>query len=401
MTTKILCAVAFATIAYASACAAQPDSVLTLAEAQERALAGHPALAATRAQLDAARARREDAGRLRNPVLTAEVENFGATSARGEATLRLGQTLELGGDRGARADLASAQVALIEADGGGERRAVLAQTAARFLDAWAAQERLLALREAERLATEAVRAADARHRAGAALVTERVRAEGQKAMRTLERAKAEAELALARRLLAAQWGDSVASFGRLDPGAEPAAPAADALARHPQRARAAAELAVQEARLREAHAARVPDLDLEFGVRRLSETQSTGFLAGVALPLPLWNAQGSGVAAAEAEIAAVRARAGSAERSLLAEFESARAQVEAAAAAREELVRIQAISQDALRQVGVAYRAGRLGYTDLVDAQRALREADLAITEATVELWRARIALQRLAGEER
>jgi cobalt-zinc-cadmium efflux system outer membrane protein len=323
------------------------DSVLTLAEANARALAGHPALAAVRAQLDAARARRADAGRLKNPVLTAEIENFGATSPRREATLRLGQTLELGGDRGARAGLAAAQLALVEADGGAERRRRLRPDGRALPRCWAAQERLLALRDAERLAAEAVRAADARHRAGAALVTERVRAEGQQALRTLERAKGEAQLALARMLLAAQWGDSVASFGRLDPGevstSVAAGGAGPASAARPCRRRTRAPggpiaRGACDARSRPRARIRHPPAERN-GLDRLPRRRG-------AAP-PLWNAQGSGVAAAEAEIAAARARAGSAERALRAEFESALAHLQASSAAREELTRVRTISADA------------------------------------------------------
>jgi len=386
-----LCAAAFAL--------ATTDPVLTLEDAKARALARHPALAAAVARVDAAQARRKDAGRLANPVLTAEVENFGATSERLESTLRLGQTFELGGDRAGRAGVADAQLALVEAERVLEARAVLAETADRFLDAWALEQRLAAFKDAETLAAEGVKAADARHRAGAALATERLRAEAQRALRTLERARAEQDLAIARRRLAAQWGDSAATFGTLSPGEEPDTTVTATF--DAARARAQAEVALEDARVREARAARVPDLSLEFGVRRLAETSSTGFLAGVALPLPLWNGQGAAVEAAEADRAAASARSRTSALSFASERDAALARMATARGTRAALRDMRPAADEALRQVRAAYRAGRLGYPDLVEAQRSVREADLAEVEATIELWRARVALDRLTGEDR
>ncbi len=387
--------------------AVDPDPVLTLAEARARTLASHPALASARSLVDAARARRLDAGRRPNPVLSAEVENLGHSGEanRLETTIQVGQTFELGGDRGARSLVAEASLRLAEADLSADQRAVLALTGERFLDAWGFQQRLGALRAAESLAAEAIQAAQERHRAGAAPVTERVRAEAQHALRRVERQRAETELDLARRLLAAQWGDREPSFTTLalvdstDDGSAPGQWLA-AIESHPDRLRAAAEVTLREARLREARANRVPDVDLQFGVRHLAETGSSGLVAGVAFPLPLWNPQRGGVAAAEAEISAARSRERVSLLILRSELESATGRVSLARSTHEAVrTRIQPLAAEALRQVRAGYRAGRLSYTDLIEAQRAVREADLALTEANIDLWRARIALDRLIGD--
>ena len=382
------------------------DSVLTLAEARARTLQRHPALASARALVDAARERRSDAGRRPNPVLSGEVENFGnsAEENRLETTVQLGQTFELGGDRKARSLVADASLQVAEADLTAEERTVLATTAERFLDAWSLQERLGALRAAERLSAEAIEAAQERHRAGAAPVTERVRAESQLALRRVEREKAENELVLARHLLAAQWGDAAPSFTKLSPGEPPTGSIAEsewtaAVESSPQRLRAAAEVTLQEARIREARAARVPDLDLQFGVRHLGETGSSGFVAGVALPLPLWGTPRGGVGAAEAEAAAARLREQGTRTVLRSELEAAASRLAIASSAEEAYrTRIRPSAEEALRQVRVAYRAGRLSYTDFLEAQRVVREAELAQIDANSDLWRARVALDRLVG---
>jgi cobalt-zinc-cadmium efflux system outer membrane protein len=135
-------------------------------------------------------------------------------------------------------------------------------------------------------------------------------------------------------------------------------------------------------------------------VRRLDETRTTGFVAGLALPLPLWNPQGGAVAAAQAEIVAARAREHAARLQLRNEVEGALGRIVIARATHDAVrTRIQPAAIEALAQVRSGYRAGRLSYTDLLDAQRAVRESDLALIEANVDLWRARIALDRLIGE--
>lgn len=382
------------------------DSVLTLADARALTLERHPALASTRALIEAARQRRSDAGRRPNPVLSGEVENFGSSSDenRLETTVQLGQTFELGGDRKARSLVAETSLQLAEADLSAEERVVLATTADRFLDAWGLQERLSALRAAERLSAEAIEAAQERHRAGAAPVTERVRAEAQLALRRVEREKAENELVLARRLLAAQWGEAVPPFTRLSPGEPPTGSIAEtewtaAVDSNPQRLRAAAEVSLHEARIREARAARVPDLDLQFGVRHQAETGSSAFVAGIAVPLPLWGTPRGGVGAAEAEAAAARLREQGTRIVLRSELEAAANRVAIASSAEEAYrTRILPSAEEALRQVRAAYRAGRLTYTDFIEAQRVVREADLALIDAQIGLWRARVALDRLVG---
>ena len=373
-------------VAAALAVAVPHAHALTLSEARAKALAAHPALRAAQAQVDAATARRSEAGRLANPVLSAEVENFGESAPRLETTLRVAQSFDLGGDRSSRAQVAEAQGGARNSELAWQRREVIVATDELFLEAWALQERIGALAQAESLAADAVRAADQRHKAGAALASERIRAESQHALRALERAREEAMLASRRTQLAALWGAPELS-DRLEIGTTTQVD-------DPRRASARADLALEEARLRETKAARVPDLDLDFGVRHLRETGTTGFVAGLAMPLPLWS--GPSVPAAEAEVAAARARIEQVDRTLEAERRAAGSRADAA---REVLRRLDPLVPQAQRahdEVRSAYKAGRLGYNDLLEAQRAVREAELATLEATIELTRAQVALARL-----
>lgn len=88
---------------------------LTLAEALDRAEAQSPLVDEARARVEAARGRARQAGVSPNPELSLEIENIAGSGdfrgARGaEATLAIGQRIELGGKRGARRDVAAADL---------------------------------------------------------------------------------------------------------------------------------------------------------------------------------------------------------------------------------------------------------------------------------------------------
>ena len=87
---------------------------ITLADALGQAGSTSPRIAVAEAQVRAAEARARQAGLPPNPVIGLEVENFVGTGAfsglnGSEVTLALSQQLELGGKRGARRALASAE----------------------------------------------------------------------------------------------------------------------------------------------------------------------------------------------------------------------------------------------------------------------------------------------------
>jgi len=387
--------------------APEPSGTLTLPQALERAARHHPALAAAAGHLATARALQVDAGRWQNPRLAFEAENLGGSidPVRRELTLAAEQTFELGGKRAARDSAAAAAVALAAAEGAAEARDVAGTTVARFVDAWVAQERVARLAHAERLAADAITAAEARFRAGAGPVVERLRAEALHAQRAAEVRRARAESEIARGRLASQWGDSAATFDALALGepvgvrAAPAESLAAELEQHPERVAAAATAALATARLREARSARTPDLDVLAGVRHLAEDGGTGLIAALSIDLPVWNGRRGGVTAAEAQRGAAAASERLVRLRLRDELRAARERFVAAVdtwrALRDEVAPPTAA---ALEQLTQGYRSGRFGSLELLEAQRATIEVELALIDAAAEAWRSRAELERLLG---
>jgi cobalt-zinc-cadmium efflux system outer membrane protein len=387
--------------------APDPRGALTLAAAAALARRHHPAVRDLAWRVRASEARRRDAGRPPNPTLGLDIENVGGSlgSRHREVTVRAEQVVELGGKRSARARAAAAQVSLARAELSEQEWTVLVATGRRFLEAWALQERTDRLARAERLAEQAVAAAGERHRAGAGPAVERVRAEALHALRQSERVRARAELTIARHGLAAQWGAATAAFDSLvlEPPGAARIPAHEVLAvflnEHPERRRAAAAVEWAQARLREARAARAPDVSLSAGARHLAEADATGFLAGISLPLPLWNGQRGAVMAADAERHAVQAREQLVRLRLDEELRAARERLLAAIETHRTLeARVLPGYEDALGQIAAGYRAGRFNALEYLEAQRNLLDTELAVIEARVEAWSAQLDVEAMVG---
>src|SRR6185369_9188231 len=162
----------------------------------------------------------------------------------------------------------------------------------------------------------------------------------------------------------------------LPPPRIPRLPSADSLLaemeRHPERLAAAAEAALGVARVREARAARVPDLTVQAGVRHFAENGAHGFLAGVSLPIPLWNTHGGLVGEAEAERNAARIHEQAVRRRLETELRGAYDRLYAARDRYDEArARLLPATREALAQLQRGYRAGRFTYQDQLEGQRA------------------------------
>jgi cobalt-zinc-cadmium efflux system outer membrane protein len=363
----------------------------------------HLTLRAANLRATAAEARIRDAGRRPNPTLAATEENFGGAigSEHLESTIELAQTLELGGDRGARKAVATGEYRLAAADAGVLRREALVLTAERFIRAWSLQVRLARLREGEELTMQAIQAATQRHQAGASPLLERTRIESQALSQAVDRKRTESELAMARRELAISWGDGRASFDSLvaDPTPSRSELSYEAI-HHPELERAHASEALAEARVKAAQAARIPDITLSGGVRYLQEAHGQGFLAAVELPLPIWGNGGGNLSAAKREYEATVAEKRATAQRIDVEIANAVEGLRSASAAYDTLrLRVRPAQRQILGELLRMYRSGRLSYLDLIAEQRGLLNTDIALVDAQADVWRSRVLLELLVGE--
>jgi len=375
---------------------------LTLERALELALGAPPSVAEARFAATAELARAREEAHAPDPSADATVENFGPRmQSRDEGTFTYTQPLFWGGRLKARRAVVGALEKGLPVDVEVARRQFARAIGETFVEAWWLEQRLHVLARTEDVDAATIRSSEERTRAGAAPITEALRARTTLAQATIDRRHAETDLADSRLKLAQSWGAHTADFDTLllPPPAAAAVPRLDTLLagidRRPEIRRAANATAVAAARLGVAKSERPPELSVVGGVRYLDEIQAVLFLAGVSARLPIWDRQKNTIAAAQADLDAAQLRERTMrlelERQLTGAWRRCRAAADDYALARDTAL---PAAREALVKLGEGYRAGRFRYLDYLDGQHAAFDAELAMLDAAKEYWNARLALE-------
>jgi cobalt-zinc-cadmium efflux system outer membrane protein len=386
---------------------ARPQSAsFTLAEAIARARADAPVAAAARARLDASRLAVDEAGRLVNPVFEFRIENLWSGAPSGvlphDTFAEVTQTLELGGERGARRGIAEAAAGAAEAAATLVSYQIARDVSRAFMHAVRLRDRQRALAAQTADLAEIVRVLGRR-------VAEGTTAEADLLKLRVEHARAETNailsgVAAARALtdVAALVDVGAVSLDALAAPVAPPLPAAETdatLARRPDVI--AAHRSVESARQALAlEAARgVPDLSVNAGYKR-----TLGYNSGLltfSMPIPLFERNRVGRILTEGQVTAATRELAATERRARAEAAAARLAAEALIArardARRQLVEPALGARDAARS---AFSLGALDVLRLVDAERVYTEAALVATDIEAEAVLAAIEARLAAGEE-
>ena len=364
-----------------------------------------PEVRAAGLEANALGAEADQAARPLNPSIVLELENFSGSGAlsgfdQTETTIAVEQTFRLGNKRGLGERAARARQALASAECAVILREAELQAALLYADLLAAQElRDLAAESAElsdRLAATVERRVDA----GAAAPPELSRARADAAALRASAAGAEAEIETRRYALASLWGEADPQFGPVLAGegffsVEPG----DSLSENPRLDAADAALRVREAETALARSAALPDVTVSAGFRRFEETGDEALVAGISVPLPLFDRgrDAARASALRADAALLDRRI--AEQRLLSEQRSATASRRAAQA------RLDILEQDALPAALEAYSAAERGYqvgrfdlTTTLNARAVLLETQVALIEARRALLSEDLRLRALIG---
>jgi len=386
---------------------AQPMIAPPYAALFQQAQGNAPRLQESQATIRAAEGLALQAGLRPNPSAAFEVENIGIKEKEGgvaefQATLSIGQPIELGGKRAARV---AAGQAGIEAATARNRRIVVDygyELAVAYAAAEAAQARVVLLEEAVAAAQEDVRAARALVDAGREADLRSVQAEAAAttAQADLETARADAQAAFAE--LSSLAGVSAPYTGVAEsllpltsslsaPPAEPPVSSPAVVAAEAEREAARRRIEVERTRA-------VPDIMPSLGVRRLNGHDETAFVAGVSVTLKLFDRNQGNIAAATAELEGANARLNAARLEALSGWRSAVALAQAATARLAASGQAQRASDEAYRLARVGYDAGRTPLVELLLARRNLTLAQAAALDARLARIRAEAQLARLSA---
>jgi cobalt-zinc-cadmium efflux system outer membrane protein len=388
----------------------EPTGVLRLADALAASLLHNAEFATDAYELRAREAALLQARSYPNPSLAFDVQDFaGSGDFRGfdnaQTTLLIGQLIELGGKRSARIELASTSLALAGWDYEMRRIDVLVYTAAAFVDVLAAQERHRLADETLELARRLQAVAAKRLSAGIASPAEGIRADLEVDVAEVEREHSEHELATARQTLAAAWSGDEAHFDHVDGDLEllPVVPSLPELTQRldasPSLLRWQAELAQRDALQAKARGERVPDVTLFAGPRYFSGPDDVTVVAGVSVPLPLWNRNRAAVTESDHRVAKVAAEARAARVRALGQLATAR--IGLAASSEEAILLRTRVLPGTERAVDVlrrGYETGRFAQIEVIAAERARLAAREQYLSALTEAHHNAQQIERLTG---
>ncbi len=384
---------------------------VTLAEAVRLAHENNPDLLAARADLEGARAQREAAGALPNPVLsysTAKIPTDGtpAGTVYGngfydrtyDTIVSAGQLVEIGGKRSSRKASADAGIEGADARLADAGRLLDATVVRTYVAAAVAARSAALMRDSAASFARSVTIAREREAAGDISAADRAQVEIAAGRFLADAAQADLASGNALRALAALLNrpavalaedlDSLADTAD-EPGAEPADDAVlakrpDVLALDAAVRRADADLALQKA-------FRVPDPTLEVQYEREPPDQRNTFGFGVSFPLPLFNRNTgairvASVAAESARRDLVRGRV-RAEQDLAATRQALDVARARAARLAGELVPKATTVRDTVRY---AWEQGGASLLELLEAERNANDLLLAAAAAQGDLAAAR-----------
>ncbi|MFT7772796.1 TolC family protein [Roseateles sp.] len=376
---------------------------LTLRSAVETALAHNPQLRAAAAELDANDGTVRQAGLVPNPVLGVDQEDV--KSGARVTTMQLSQTLETGGKRAARVELAQRGKDIAALELLARRADVRATAIQAFFDALTAQERVKVAEESLRIAASGVDAAVRRVTAGKVSPTEETRARVAASTARIDLRQAQAESSAALRALTAVMGAPEGSVQRVDGvvGVLPVAPSApDIMARlseAPAVRRALLEVQRADAGYTLARATGIPDVTVGVGARRAQETGRTQALLSVSVPLPFFDRNQGGQLEALRRRDAAQATAQAEELRLRSELlqmaDLLQARKEEAETLRSEVLPGAQAAYEAAR---TGFELGKFSFLDALDAQRTWLQVRSQYYTAVAQVHRTAAEIDRQLG---
>lgn len=378
---------------------------LTLADALGIAARNNPALRGALADSNASVGTLMQAGARPNPELSLLQEGFGGTERT--TTALVNQTIELGGKRRARLDVAAygreAAVATLDEQGA----AVRADVTSAFYGLLAAQRQLQVTEESAALAARSADLAGRRARAGKVSPVEATKAQVAAAAVQIEVATARSRVEIAREKLNAATGsvrtEARVAVGDLEavPAVAPLAALTEQLTDAPLARVARAEMLRSNAAVSLERAKRMPDLTVSAGMKRVvtGGVPDNQAVVGIAIPIPLFDTNKGALLEATHKAARANADLDRERARLRLELTQSYANYEAAAQEAQRLkTDILPAARVALDAMSRGYELGKFSFLDVLDAQRTLFQGQSQYVRALADAHAARADIGRLVG---
>jgi cobalt-zinc-cadmium efflux system outer membrane protein len=387
-----------------------PTGDITLRDALAATLLHNPRLRTRAWEPRIAEARRLQAGLRPNPELSVEVEGFaGDNELSGfdgaETIVALSQVLELGGKRQRRIDAARAGEAVAVAEYEVARLEVLTETTLRYLRVLEMQRRVELAKRAAALSGEATRTIERRVAAGDVSPIDATRARLESDSAGIRVDQLERRLRTSRRELAASWDQDEPTFdavsGEMPPVTE--VPSLEVLLErlddHPELQRAAADLTRKQATVDLERSRGVPNATVTVGGQYKGEVDEPGLVAGISVPLPLFDRNQGDVLASRLAVAQAADASRAARRELALRLTRAHGDLDVAyQEARSVEDRLLPAATEAFEATRRAYQEGKVAYVAVLEAQQTLFEIESRLVEAVSDYHRATAEVEGLTA---
>ncbi|MEO7464086.1 MAG: TolC family protein [Nitrosospira sp.] len=404
---------------YAAPSLLEEKADLTLRDAARLALQRNPELAAFAKEMRALEGATLQAGLLRNPELSVNVENVGniqpltndINSSKSVAqevvqqltTIRISQLIELGGKRAARVSAASLSEELAGKDYETRRVELIARVANVFTEVLAGQEQLRLAEESQELAQRVVNTVAKRVQAGKVPPIEETRVGVALSSTRIVLVQAQRDLVAARKRLALLWGNSSPQFtkvlGNLDSSVT--LPNFEVLAERvlasPAALRAMKGIEQRKAMLKVEQTRRIPNITLNAGVVSHAQLGGNTAVVSVVVPLQLFDRNQGNVREAHQRVDKAIDEQLATELRLKTELMQA---YEALSAAQEEtsILRNDVLpgARSAFEVTNKGYELGKFGFLEVLDAQRTLFQNQILYVRALANYQRLVNEIERL-----
>lgn len=385
-----------------------PCGTITLRDASAYALLHNPDLAVYSWEIRVRQAKALQAGLYPNPELEVELEEVGRTSGRAgfegsQASLVLGQLIDLTNKPGKRREIALLETSLAGWDYEAQYLAVYGQVTGAFVDVLAAQRMLTLRQEQVDLAERVLAAVTERVEIGKDAPMEQTKASIALAETRIDLTRAQHRLEAARKILAATWGSQAPQFDAVAGDLELlwAVPSSDVLfqqlGRNPALARWPTKIEQREDSIGLEESRAIPDPVVFGGLQQFNEDDETAFIFGVTIPLPVWDRNQGNILAARHGLSQARAQQRAVESALMAELAGAYETLASAYAEAADLKNeIVPRGKEVFEATGQAYRGGKVGYLEVLDAQRTFFTAKARHIESLAAYHKARAAVEQL-----
>ncbi len=385
--------------------------VLNLSQAVDSALANNPNLKVFKYEISSLKALITQAGLIPNPEAEFEADNFlGGKELNGfngsEFTLSAAQLFELGGKRSSRINLAEKEINSAFGNYELMKLDVLAQVKTNFFELYKIQQEISLQQKFIQINEDILKTVSERVIAGrtspaeeskvkVALINSRI--ELQRLQRNLKSSQANLNS-----LLGTSEKDFIPETDLFENLFVPPKKEniIDDLENNPSIKNLYNETDFRKAQLKLEKSQSVPDLTASLGIKYLNELKTNSFVAGISLPLPIFNRNQGSIESAEIKVQQmdeiIKAQILLLTSSLQTSYNNLLNAYENSVLLREDILPESENAYEITRQ---GYLNGRFAFIDMLDAQRTLFEAQTQFLQEVSDYYNSLIEIENQTGK--